>query len=101
MKYLLSIFLILNLIACSGSKSTNTVDESSEGIELADGEEILDEADDFVEDELLDEQPAMESVGESEEVTTDSGIMINESSAGVEAFHTVTKGETLMIIAFK
>ena len=43
MKILLSMFLTLGLVACSGSKSTNETTEADVGVELAQTEEFSDE----------------------------------------------------------
>ncbi len=134
MKVLLSIFLLMSLIACGGSKSENAVEGEEAGTEMADGEEFSDE---FADEELggetvaegdaevLEEDIAGDAVAEettldpSQDVVAlegegadqameantapvdDSMMAANTGTSGQEGFHTVQRGETLMIIAFK
>ncbi len=96
MKFLLSIFLILGLIGCSGSKSVNDVDENADGVELADADEFSEDAEDAIEDELAEDT---EEIAE-DEVTPSEPSNI-EIMAGAEGSYKVAKNETLMMIAFK
>jgi nucleoid-associated protein YgaU len=120
MKVLLSIFLMLSLMACSGSKSTNEADEAETGVELADadefseedeeGDELADEKSDEASDEFAEEGDEeevadnSEAVDQDEEMTSDAVENEPETStamSGEEGVWTVTNNETLMIIAFK
>lgn len=126
MKVLLSIFLLMSLIACSGSKSTNEAEGTEAGTELSENEEFsedfsedegdeiaeLDEdeesSDDAIEeveeDEIAEnteeEAPAQAMDQESEmQVAESAPVQVNTN--GDEGWHTVARNETLMIVAFK
>jgi len=125
MKTLLSAFLLMSLVACSGSKSTNESD-SQTGVELADTEEFVEE-EDFQEDEVadnLEEEVADEFEPSEEEATADAmteeapeviedeapeAMAAKESFedeapaaiSGESATWSVASNETLMLIAFK
>lgn len=123
MKYLLSIFLIFSLIACSGSKSVNEVEESADGIELADSDEFSEESEDSIDDDLMgdsedfmmedtaeetvqgavEQEPAMqeEPMFEAAAATgmeESAQIQIDQTQQGS---YTVVKNDTLMMVAFK
>ena len=124
MKFLLSILLMFSLVACSGSKSANNAKESEVGTEIAEGDEF---SLDFEEDlgvEDFEEEPVedvsgledevsaepVEEVAETTEETLDEPlaeveemeqtppVQINNSAM---QWHTVDRGETLMLISFK
>jgi nucleoid-associated protein YgaU len=129
MKVLLSIFLLMSLVACSGSKSTNEAegtdaetelaendefsedfseDEGGEFDEVADDDEsgydaIEEVEEDEIADEGMEEAPAqaMDQVNEMEEVAESAPAPVQVNTSGEEGWHTVSRSETLMIIAFK
>ncbi|MFT6632602.1 MAG: nucleoid-associated protein YgaU [Bacteriovoracaceae bacterium] len=129
MKVLLSIFLLMSLVACSGSKSTNEAegtdaetelaendefsedfseDEGGELDEIAEDDESGDDAieevqEDEVADEAMEEEPAqaMDQANEMEEVAESAPAPVQVNTSGEEGWHTVSRSETLMIIAFK
>ncbi|MAX65356.1 MAG: hypothetical protein CME66_00310 [Halobacteriovoraceae bacterium] len=151
MKYLLSIFLFMSLIACSGSKSTNDAEGLEAGTELSDAGDFAEDFEDDFGDDFGDdfsegggddfaameeesfEEPAFEEVtepvAETEALdnteTIEAAEFVEEAPAEEfapapapqmevvetqpvqptmsqgDGFHTVTKNETLMLIAFK
>ena len=123
MKILLSIFLLLGLIACSGSKSTNETSEADVGVELAETEEFSDEfeggdvlADEEFEDALsedafsdsaLSESTADSVIAGDQEIEMSTEPVANAPTMEIsdavtsEGTWTVSESETLMIIAFK
>ncbi|MBD66873.1 MAG: hypothetical protein CME62_16845 [Halobacteriovoraceae bacterium] len=119
MKVLLLLMLMLGLIACSGSKSTNEADEMDTGVELADADEFSEDGgefgDDFAlegDDLALDADAPMDSFGEESgaldqtsemgaDAFADAGTTAPVAMSGQEGSWTVSQGETLMIIAFK
>ena len=122
MKILLSLFLMLGLIGCSGNKS---LEESAEaaGVDVPDQEEFeedfAEEAGEELADEVMDQLDDSDDeaeVAEDEDFSDDSeasafsdgGTGMEESSSDGEVAisndsgeHTVQAGETLMLIAFK
>jgi nucleoid-associated protein YgaU len=130
MKVLLSIFLLTSLVACSGSKSTNEAEGTDAETELAENDEFSEdfsedegeESDDEMadadeessedaieevdEDEIaeddMEEEPSEAMDQDSEmEVAESAPAPVQMSTSGEEGFHTVSRNETLMIIAFK
>ncbi len=117
MKVLLSLFLILSFVACSGSKSENAVEGDDVGTEMAESDEFADEfADEFSDDgfEDLAEESPREEASEQRDVAQDESMQqpneMNEMPAaapvqiadsGEMGSHVVAKNETLMLIAFK
>ena len=129
MKVLLSIFLLMSLVACSGSKSTNEAegtdaetelaendefsedfseDEGEESDEMAKSDESSDDAieeveEDEIADESMEKEPAqaMDQESEMEEVAESAPAPVQVNTSGEEGWHTVSRSETLMIIAFK
>lgn len=109
MKILLSMFLSLGLVACSGSKSADETSEADVGVELAQTEEFSDEleggdilAEEDFEDALSEDTADSVIAGDQnmEMSSAGSGEMIITETGG-EATWTVSENETLMIIAFK
>ncbi len=130
MKVLLSMFLLMSLVACSGTKSTNEGEGTEAGTELSENDEF---SEDFSEDEEGDEvaensdedmessddaiEEVEDEVAETDEETTpeapaeamdqESEMQVADTApvqmntSGEEGWHTVAKNETLMIIAFK
>lgn len=109
------VFLSLFVVACSGSKSAQKVNEETPQIELSDADEFIESPS----EDIMAEAPAetgMETT-DSPEVTDDGVIstaepLVEESSlenvspvitseAGMMKQYTVAKNETLMMIAFK
>lgn len=114
MKLLLNVFLLLGLVACSGSKSTNETTEADVGVELAQTEEFSDvlEGGDMVANEefenILSEDTADSVIaGDQAATNEDYGTASPVDTApmgmnlGAESTWTVSENETLMIIAFK
>lgn len=118
MKILLSMFLTLGLVACSGSKSTNETTEADVGVELAQTEEFSDEFeggdvfDDSEFGDALSEDTADSVIAGDQEVEMSSTPLADAPVAeapaleiaenlSTEATWTVSENETLMIIAFK
>jgi nucleoid-associated protein YgaU len=119
----------MSLVACSGSKSTNEAegtdaetelaendefsedfseDEGGELDEIAEDDESGDDAieevqEDEVADEAMEEEPAqaMDQANEMEEVAESAPAPVQVNTSGEEGWHTVSRSETLMIIAFK
>ena len=122
---------MMSLVACSGSKSTNEAEGEEAGVELADADEFSEDgdtaeasADDWAEEsgdetaasgeESFAEEAPMEEVAdnsqavEQESAMEESPMMEEPAQAsssvamsGQEGTWTVSKNETLMIIAFK
>ena len=119
----------MSLVACSGSKSTNEAegtdaetelaendefsedfseDEGEESDEMAKSDESSDDAieeveEDEIADESMEKEPAqaMDQESEMEEVAESSPAPVQVNTSGEEGWHTVSRSETLMIIAFK
>jgi nucleoid-associated protein YgaU len=118
---------MFSLVACSGSKSANNAEESEVGTEISEGEEFSDDfeddlgMEDFEEEseedvvgleeevsgepneEAVDSEMAEETADETmtemkEEVAQSAPVQIDNSEMG---WHTVARGETLMLISFK
>lgn len=110
MKILLSAFLLLSLVACSGSRSKNQASETDTGIILADTEEFNEEVEggDVIADEEFDVEISdkdlssdleANSAGSSDQNNvTEADLEISNSSEGTWS---VAGNETLMMIAFK
>lgn len=120
MKVLLLMLLMLSLVACSGSKSENAVDGEEAGVELADadefaeegGEEVAASGDEFAEESLGEETPAEEMAASEPAPAVEQDMEMAESDSapstsqevamsGEEGTWTVSRNETLMIVAFK
>lgn len=116
MKVLLLLLLMMSLVACSGSKSTNEADEAEAGVELADADEFAEEGgDEFAEEggdefaaepveEVADNTEAVEQeseMAEQDPMVADEPVQNTVAMSGEQGTWTVSKNETLMIIAFK
>lgn len=131
MKVLLSIFLLMSLVACSGSKSTNEAEGADAETELAESDEFSEdfseddgefsdeglESDEVVEadessedaieeveeDEIAEEveEAPAEAMDQSNEMEVAQAAPVQVNTSGQEGWHTVSSSETLMIIAFK
>ena len=129
MKFLLLLLLMMSLVACSGSKSTNEAEGEDAGVELADADEFSEDGEESEDDEFGEEEEGFEeetaesegeeSLGEeapSEEIADNSEAVEQEAvmeeeqpvqasssmeMSGDEGNWTVSRNETLMIIAFK
>lgn len=107
------VLLSLSLVACSGSKSAQKVNEDTPQIELSDADEFIENP--VEEDHSVVEETPMETVMDepSEEFTpTDAEAPVITATeaeatpviayeAGSTKQYTVQKNETLMLIAFK
>ncbi|MBC75782.1 MAG: hypothetical protein CME64_07185 [Halobacteriovoraceae bacterium] len=112
MKYFTTLFILLGLVSCSGSKSVTEDESIDAGIELADAVEFSDESEDimaetipedFADTEMVvQEEPAFvegqEPVAQEPVVADNSAVEI-EPTMGVGTY-TVKENETLMMIAF-
>lgn len=94
MKNLASIAFIGLLVACSGSKSAQKVNEDVAQIELSEADSLLDMSSD---DSTMDEMSGLESGN----TTTDAPIISEVGDMNATGEYTVQKNETLMLIAFK
>ncbi|MFA5583237.1 MAG: hypothetical protein WDA09_03405 [Bacteriovoracaceae bacterium] len=94
MKYSAMIaFLSLSLVACSGSKSAQKVNEDVAHIELT-------EADDYLDDTLTTEDPLMmDMMGGS--LVEETPVISEVTDISTTQEYHVQKNETLMLIAFK
>ncbi len=129
MKVLLSFLILLGMVACSGSKSTNEADQSSTegqveedfGDDFADdfaegGDDFAEDGDDFANDDFLSEPndddflsgDSSDDIAGGGQPETQPQIQIDQSGSapmmgnpGEMAEHTVYPNETLMLIAFK
>lgn len=122
------VLLCLGLVSCSGSKSAQTVDESSPQIELSDTDEFVENPTDEAGAEIAVDPGAEASEPTEDALVTeaapanaeDEAININDELAptgnqvapaqaksnsnyepGAEKQYSVGKNETLMLIAFK
>lgn len=106
----------MSLVACSGSKSTNEADEAEAGVELADADEFAEEGgdefaeeggDDFAEESTEAVADSSQAVEQESEMTEQDPMAMESqpeqsvAMSGEEGSWTVSKNETLMIIAFK
>lgn len=106
------VFLMLGLVSCSGSKSAQTVDETSPQVELSDADEFVENPTEEAAPEVAaDQGPTTEEVP----TTEDEAINIHDELAengqtkvsnpdyqpGATKQYRVGKNETLMLIAFK
>ena len=107
------VLLSLSLVACSGSKSAQKVNEETPQIELSDADEFIENPTEE-DHSIVEETPAevvMEDAGEEMMPTETEAPVISETqpeAAPVIAYeggstkqYTVQKNETLMLIAFK
>lgn len=93
MKFLLMFLMMISVVACSGSKSTNEASTEEAGIELADTEEFIEEDGESLVDEVLTENT---------EVAPEAMMGSSNVEYGAnQSEWVVTENETLMIIAFK
>jgi nucleoid-associated protein YgaU len=107
------VVLCMGLVACSGSKSAQKVDEEVPQIELSDADEFIENP---VEEPVLTEsyeEPIISDAPIAPEapVVEDTAVVIAPEEAapvvttvveaGTEKQYTVQKNETLMLIAFK
>ena len=102
MKYSAMIALMsLLLVACSGSKSAQKVNEDVAQIELTEADEMMDDEMNMTEVDSGANDPVMvEMMGGS--IPAEEGApVISEANMGSISEYTVGKNETLMIIAFK
>ncbi|MBT4792619.1 MAG: LysM peptidoglycan-binding domain-containing protein [Halobacteriovoraceae bacterium] len=106
MKVLLSIFLIMSLVACSGSKSANKADGTDESTELAENDEFTEDfsEDDGEEEDLADtdsseDEPAAEetvedAVADAAEETPEEVADVEEEPAAVDQESEMRMAET-------
>jgi nucleoid-associated protein YgaU len=112
------VFLSLSLVGCSGSKSSQKVDEDTPQIELSDADEFIDtpseeapstatvsdmpESDD-ASDEMTSTMAFDDSSSSAPPIAarTSAPVKTKSSSGQATAQYTVQKNETLMMIAFK
>lgn len=95
MKYSAIIALLsLTLVACSGSKSAQKVNEDVAQIELTETDELLDNIADHDQDPLMTDMMSGNLVEETPVISEVSDFSTSQE-------YTVQKNETLMLIAFK
>ncbi|MBG60189.1 MAG: hypothetical protein CME67_06315 [Halobacteriovoraceae bacterium] len=110
MKYFTTLFILLGLVSCSGSKSVTEDESIDAGIELADAVEFSDESEDIMAETIpedfansevaVQEEPAfIQEQPVQEPVIADNSAVEITPTAGIGTY-TVKENETLMMIAF-
>jgi len=105
------------LVSCSGSKSAQPVSQETPQIELSDADEFIENPNEepvTTEEPASSEEPVLADTPASDppaieentpeitdNVATESPVVVDNSSAGSEKTYQVQKNETLMMIAFK
>ncbi len=111
------VLLSLSLVACSGSKSAQKVNEETPQIELSDADEFIEnpveEDQSFVEETPMETETALDDSTQELTPTDTEAPVITETPVETDAApviayeagsikqYTVQKNETLMLIAFK
>lgn len=104
MKSILTLLALLGLISCSASKSTKDADSMSSGIELADAEEFTESALAPMNGDIIGEN--IDPLATTTPAEVDPMLMGAGAGPAIEPIggvqtYTVSKNETLMLIAFK
>lgn len=108
------VLLSLSLVACSGSKSAQKVNEETPQIELSDADEFIEEPAEQAPDTgvIAEDTTTTEQMPSDDVVISNTEPLVEESSlenttqtpvfqAGGTKQYTVQRNETLMMIAFK
>lgn len=108
------VLLSLSLVACSGSKSAQKVNEETPQIELSDADEFIEEPAEQAPDTgvIAEDTPTTEQMPSDDVVISNTEPLVEESSLenttqtpvfqpGGKKQYTVERNETLMMIAFK
>jgi nucleoid-associated protein YgaU len=108
------VLLSLSLVACSGSKSAQKVNEETPQIELSDADEFIEEPTEQAPDTgvIAEDTPTAEQMPSDDVVISNTEPLVEESSLenttqtpvfqpGGTKQYTVERNETLMMIAFK